>query len=121
MNAFFSLILTEKAAGHPLRDALLFYLGNVESLCQTHSNLNAFNEARLFVLSAEGANCIDDLIDLVQWLPVHEPVELLEVGFDGCVIEAAGFVIGIEQHLQDSLRIVGIVAAGWPDGFGGQS
>ena len=36
-------------------------------------------------------------------------VEFLKVGFDGCVVEAAGFVIGIEQNFQDALGIVGIV------------
>ena len=61
------------------------------------------------MIPAEGTDGIDDLIDLLQGFSVHALVEFLEVGFDGCVIEAVGFVIGIEQHLQDTLRIVGIV------------
>ena len=61
------------------------------------------------MIPTEGTDGIDDLIDLLQWLAIHEPVKFLEVGFDGCVIEAAGFVISIEQHLQDALGIVGIV------------
>ena len=61
------------------------------------------------MIPAEGTDGIDDLIDFLQWLSIHEPVEFLEVGFDGCIIEAAGFVIGIEQHLQDALRIIRIV------------
>ena len=71
---------------------------------QLITNPNTFNESRLFVIPAEGTDGVDDLIDFLQWLSVHEPVEFLKVGFDGCVIEAAGFVIGIEQHLQDALK-----------------
>ena len=61
------------------------------------------------MIPAKGTDGIDDLIDLCQGLAVHEPVELLKVSFDGYVIETAGFVIGIEQHLQDALGIVGVV------------
>ena len=61
------------------------------------------------MIPAQGTNGIDDLIDFLQGPTIHETVEFLEVGFDGCVIEAVGFVIGIEQHLQDALRIVRIV------------
>ena len=61
------------------------------------------------MLPTEGTDGVDDLVDLLQGLSVHGPVELLEVSFDGCVIEAAGFVIGIEQHRQDASSIVGIV------------
>ena len=61
------------------------------------------------MIPAEGTDGIDDLIDLLQRFAIHEPVEFLKVGFDGCVIEATGFVISIEQHLQDALGIVGIV------------
>lgn len=35
-------------------------------------------------------------------LSFHESVEFLEVDFDGYIIESAGFVIGIEQHLQNT-------------------
>ena len=55
------------------------------------------------MIPAEGADGVDDLVDLLQGLTVHEPVELLEVGFDGCVVHAGGVVIGIEQHLKDAL------------------
>ena len=61
------------------------------------------------MIPAEGTDGVDNLIDLLQGLSIHEPVEFFKVGFDGCVIEAAGFIIGIEQHLQDALRIVGII------------
>ena len=61
------------------------------------------------MVPTQDTDSVDDLIDLLQRSSIHEPVEFLEVGFDGCVIEAAGFVIGIEQHLQDALGIVGIV------------
>ena len=61
------------------------------------------------MIPAEGAYGVDDLIDFLQSLAVHKSVELLKIGFDGCVIEVTGFVIGIEQHLLDALRVVGIV------------
>lgn len=61
------------------------------------------------MIPAEGTDSVDDLVDLLKRFPVHAPVEFLEVGFDGCVVEAAGFVIGIEQNLQDIFRIVGVV------------
>ena len=61
------------------------------------------------MIPAKGTDGIDDFIDFLQRFPVHEPVEFLKVGFDGCVIKTTGFVIGIEQHLQDALGIVGIV------------
>ena len=59
------------------------------------------------MISTKGTDGTDDLVDFLQGFPVHESVEFLEVGFDGCVIETAGFVIGIEQHLQDTLGIIG--------------
>lgn len=61
------------------------------------------------MISTEGTNSIDDLIDFIRGLTAHEPVEFLKVGFDGSVIEVAGFVIDIEQHLQDTLGIVRII------------
>ena len=52
------------------------------------------------MISAEGADGVDNLVDILQCFPVHKLVEFLDVGFDGCVVETAGFVIGIEQRLQ---------------------
>ena len=71
------------------------------------SDFDPLNKPCLLVIPAEGTDGIDNIVDFLQVLSVHELIELLEVGFDGCVIEAAGFVIGIEQHLQDALGIVG--------------
>ena len=59
------------------------------------------------MVSAERTDGIDNFIDFLKNFAVHEAVEFFEVGFDGCVIETAGFVIGIEQNLQDALRIAG--------------
>ena len=61
------------------------------------------------MVPAEVTDSVDNLIHLLQKFSVYEAVEFLEVGFDGCVNEATRFVIGIEQHLQDTFRIVGIV------------
>ena len=55
------------------------------------------------MIPAEGTDSVDDLVYFLQGFSVHEPVAFLEVGFDCCVIEAAGFVIGVEQNLQDAL------------------
>ena len=68
-------------------------------------HLNAFNESRFLMILVEGTDGVDDLINLLHRLPVHESVEFIEVGFDGCVNEATGFVIGIEQHHQDALAL----------------
>ena len=68
-----------------------------------YPGLNSLHKSRLFVIPAESADGVDYLVDFLQRLTVHEAVEFLEVGFDGFVIKAAGFVIGIEQHLQDIL------------------
>ena len=91
-------------------------------LTQANTNLDALNESCLLVIPAEGTDGVDDLIDFLKRFAIYEPVAFLEVSFDGCVIKTAGFVIGIEEHLQDVLRVVGIV---WlllgQDGFGGQS
>ena len=63
------------------------------------TDLNTFNESRLFVIPAEGTDGIDDFVDFLQGFAVHEVVEFFKVGFDGCIIEAATLIIGIEQHL----------------------
>ena len=86
-----------------------FLISYIQFFCQIYSNLYTLKEPRLFVIPAEGTDGVNDLIDVFQRLAIHKPVEFFEVGFDGCVIEAAGFVIGIEQHLQDTLGIIGIV------------
>ena len=59
------------------------------------------------MIPAEGTDGVDDLIDFLQRFAVQKPVEFLKVGFDGCVVEAAGFVIGIEQHLQELSALSG--------------
>ena len=74
-----------------LRVALLLFLGVIHISCQTHSNLNSFNEPCFLMIPTERTDGIDDFVNLLQWFSVHEPVEFLKVGFDGCVIEAAGF------------------------------
>ena len=80
---------------------LMFFSGLSNFCYQLYTELNPLEESRLFVIPTESTDSVDDFIDLLQWLPVHEPVEFLEVGFDGCGIEAAGLVIGIEQSLDD--------------------
>lgn len=73
------------------------------------------------MISAESTDGVNDLKNLFQRFFIHESVEFLEVGFVGCIIEVAGCVIGIEQHLKDALRIVGIVWLLGGQGGGGQS
>ena len=48
--------------------------------------LTPLYKSRLFVIPADSADSVDNLVDLLQWLSVHDLVEFLEVGFDGCVI-----------------------------------
>ena len=59
--------------------ALLLCSGDIQFLCQTHSNFNTFNKSRLLMVPAEGTDGIDDLIDFLQGFAVHDPVEFLEV------------------------------------------
>ena len=54
--------------------------------CLTHFTLNAFDKSRLFVIATQTINRIDDLSDFLQGLVVHDSVELLKFGFDGCVV-----------------------------------
>ena len=51
--------------------ALLFYLGDVQFPCQIQAHFNAFYESRLFVISAEGTDGVDDLVDFLQRFIVH--------------------------------------------------
>lgn len=74
-------------------------------LTQANTNLNALNKSRLLVIPAEGTYGVDDLIDLLQRLPNHELVKLLEVGFDFLVVHAGGVVVGIVQQFQDAAGI----------------
>ena len=60
------------------------------------------------MIPADGIDGIDDLVDLFRGLAVHKPVEFREVGFDGCVVEAARFVIRIVLPRQDVLGIVSL-------------
>ena len=46
--------------------ALLFCLWNIHFIRQTHSDFNALDEPRLFVVPAEGTYGVDDLVDLLQ-------------------------------------------------------
>ena len=57
-----------------------------------HSDFNTLNESHLFVIPAEGTDGIDDLVDFLQGLSIHKPLEFFEVSFDSCVIDAARFV-----------------------------
>ena len=41
------------------------YLGDIQFLCQVYPNLNTFNESRLFMISTEGTDNIDDFIDFL--------------------------------------------------------
>ena len=52
-----------------------------------------------------GTDCVDDLIDLLQWFSVHELVEFLNVGFDLLVVHAGGVVIGLVQQFQDAFWV----------------
>ena len=71
---------------------LFQYIGKLRNVfhlpVQLHSDLDTLNKSRLIMISAESTNSIDNLIDLLQRLLVHELVEPLEIGFDGCVVHA---------------------------------
>ena len=57
------------------------------------------------MIPAKAANCVDDLVGLLQRFTVHELVELLEVSFDLLVVHAGGVVIGLVQQFQDAFWV----------------
>ena len=71
----------------------------VQFFCQPHSDLHAVDEAGAFVVTAEGADRIHDLIHLPQWHAIHRFVQLLEC-VQECLVE---FGVPLEQFFYQRL------------------
>ena len=74
----------------PIPGLLLF----LELLCQPDADLHTVDEAGAFVVTAEGADWIHDLIHLPERHAVHQLVQLVEILLDFVVIHQIDFVVG---------------------------
>ena len=63
-------------------------------LCQPDADLHAVDEAGAFMVTAEGADWIHDLIHLPERHAVHQLVQLVEILLDFVVIHQIDFVVG---------------------------
>ena len=83
----------------PIPGLLLF----LELLCQTYPDLHAVDAAGAFVVTAEGADWIHDLIHLPEWHAIHQLVQLMEVLLDLVIVHQIDFVVGFVEHIQNGL------------------
>ena len=72
-------------------------------LCQPYPNLHTVDEAGAFVVTAEGADRIYDLIHLPQRHAVHQLVQLVEILLDLVIVHQIDFIIGFVEHIQNGL------------------
>ena len=72
-------------------------------LCQSDTDLHAVDEAGAFVVTAEGADWIHDLIHLPERHAIHQLVQLMEVLLDLAIIHQVDFVVGFVEHIQNGL------------------
>ena len=66
-----------------------------------NTNLDTFNEASLFVIPAELADQIYDLIHIPDGHSVHLPVKFVEIRFDFIVVIGAIFIVALVKQPQD--------------------
>lgn len=71
--------------------------------CQPHSDLHAVDEAGAFMVTAEGADWIHDLIHLPEWHAIHQLVQFMEVLLDLVIVHQIDFVVGFVEHIQNGL------------------
>ena len=83
----------------PIPGLLLF----LELLCQPDADLHTVDEAGAFVVTAEGADWIDDSVHLPQWHAVHQFVQFVEILLDLVVVHQIDFVVCFVEHIQDGL------------------
>ena len=75
-------------------------LYNICFLGQSDADFDTFLKPCLFMVPAEGAYRIDNLIYFLGGFAVHGCVKIMEVLSDGLTIEAVEIHICIEQQLQ---------------------
>ena len=71
----------------PIPGLLLF----LEFLCQPYPDLHAVDEAGAFVVAAESADWIHDLIHLPERHAVHEFIQLVEILLDLVIVHQVDF------------------------------
>ena len=72
-------------------------------LCQPDADLYTVDEAVAFVVTAEGADRIYDLIHLPERHAVHQLIQLMEILLDFVIIHQIDFVVGFIEHTQNRL------------------
>ena len=75
----------------------------ISFFCQPHPDLHAVDKAGAFVVTAEGADWIHDLIHLPERHAVHQLVQLVEILLDLVIIHQVDFVVGFVEHIQNGL------------------
>ena len=83
----------------PIPGLLLF----LELLCQPDADLHTVDEAGAFVVTAEGADRIDDLIHLPERHAVHQLIQLMEIPLDFVIVHQIDFVVSFVKHGEDGL------------------
>ena len=78
--------------------------------CKSDADLHTVDKAGAFVVTAEGADRVNDPIYLLQGQAVHSLVQRLEVRPDLFVVVGIVLVVAFVEHGQHGL---GIAVAGW--------
>lgn len=86
-----------------------FLLCNICFLSQSDADFDTFLEAVFFVVTAEVADRVDNLIHFPEGFSVHGCVEVIEILPDDLIIESIELCVDIEQHLQQGFRIAILV------------
>ena len=71
--------------------------------CQTYPDLHAVDEAVAFMVTAEGADWIHDLIHLPKRHAVHQLVQFVETLLDLVIVHQIDFVVGFVEHIHNGL------------------
>lgn len=82
LASLFNFITT---TGHSIRDALLLFLGYLPLLLVSLPPY-PLNKSSLFIGPTQDADCIDNLIHLLQRLPVHTPVQFAQTSLDWLIL-----------------------------------
>ena len=66
-------------------------------LCQTHPHLHTVDEAVVFVVAAEGADWIYDLIYLPERHAIHQLLQLVKILLDLVIVHQVDFVVSFVE------------------------
>ena len=72
-------------------------------LCQSDTDLYTVDKAGAFVVTAEGADWIDNLIHLPERHAIHQLIQFMEILLDLVIIHQVDFIVGFVEHSEDGL------------------